>query len=503
MIASILPTRRRDHLARRLVDGDRGQQRLIELQVDPVVFALPRREAAVDREDARHVGLVVLVVGRVVELHQLAVLQHLGAAVIVRVVAVPAGRHQREVGDAERAVLLEDVVGLRLQLVLAQAGTAGAHRGDDALAGDPGRFAQQRDLPRALHGPQRVDDRIEIADLQRRRRRLQAGDERRFARVAAVPGILPVRLPHPRRIALRLAAQDLRRERRVDRPPLGGQRGASRPSNPASGRTSSTPSPAAASGPGASAGPNMLVSRRAFAGWRNTVVRLRAPVDDQHGARLDDAAQVEALAVLPERHLARRLGGAEHDGHAVADAGHHARAAGGVFLGRKDLAAAKHRLRQRRGRTQRDRRDGAADCQSGRRSHAQSLPVRVTRAAAPAADRGAPPSTTGPAPRRWRRRRAAASRRPTRSGRWRSRRRARSAGARDPSSDSGSAQATPAATSESASRRISQRIRVERAPRAMRTPSSRVRWSPCRPSRRRARPSTARWRARRTARTAR
>ena len=362
---------RRGHLAGRLVDGDRRQQGLIQLQVDAVVFALTRREAAVDGKDAGDVGLVVLVVGRVVELDQLTVPQHLGAAVIVRVVGVPAGRHQREVGDAEGAVLLEHVVGFRLQLVLAPAGTGGAHRGDDALAGDPGRLAQQGDLPRALHGAQRVDDRIEIADLQRRRRGLQAGDERRFARVAAVPRILAVRLPHPAGIALRLAAQHFRRERRVDRPPLGGQRG------DRSGEVGQ--------------GPDVVDTQlpRRLRSWRQRrpehagvaprVGRLEehrrplaAPIGDQHGARLDDATQVEALAVLPERHLARRLGGAEHDGHAVADAGDHAGPAGRVFLGRKDLAAAKDRLRQRHGRTQRDGRDSAADSDSSSQSHARS-----------------------------------------------------------------------------------------------------------------------------------
>ena len=118
---------------------------------------------------------------------------------------------------AERAVLLEDELGVGLELVLVHAGARVAHRLHDAEAGDARRLADDVDLARALHRAQGVHDRIEILDLEVRRRGLQLRDERLLARVASVPRIALVRGPHPRRIALRLAAEHFGGERREDR----------------------------------------------------------------------------------------------------------------------------------------------------------------------------------------------------------------------------------------------------------------------------------------------
>ena len=108
----------------------------------------------------------------------------------MRVVGVFARRDQREVRRAERAELLEDELGVRLQLVFAHTRRGVAHRFHDAEAGNAGRLANHRNLARALHGAQGVEDRIEILDLRLRRGRRQLGEEGRFPRVASVPGIL-------------------------------------------------------------------------------------------------------------------------------------------------------------------------------------------------------------------------------------------------------------------------------------------------------------------------
>ena len=82
---------------------------------------------------------------------------------------------------------------------------------------------------------------------------------------------------------------------------------------------------------------------------------LRAPVDRDDRARLDDAGQVEELVVLAERLFAGPLGRALQDRDAVADLLHHLRAARREFLGRKDLGAGEDRL-SRRERAERNHR---------------------------------------------------------------------------------------------------------------------------------------------------
>ena len=71
---------------------------------------------------------------------------------------------------------------------------------------------------------------------------------------------------------------------------------------------------------------------------------LRAPVDEEHRARLGDTGQIEELVVLPERLLAWPLGRALQDGDRIADPFDDPGAACREFIGRKDLVAGEHRL---------------------------------------------------------------------------------------------------------------------------------------------------------------
>ena len=187
MMASIFATAVAHDVCRRRVDRDRRHQRPIQLQVDGVELALPRREPAVRRKHARHVRLVVLVVGRVVELHEVAVAQRGGVPVVVRVVRVRAGRDQREVRGPEGAALREHELGVRLQLVLGHARPRVAHRLHDAEPGEARGLADERDLARALHRAHRVEHRIEILQLRARRRGAQLLPEHLLARRAGRP----------------------------------------------------------------------------------------------------------------------------------------------------------------------------------------------------------------------------------------------------------------------------------------------------------------------------
>ena len=105
-----------------------------------------------------------IVVGRVVEQDQVAVLRLGLRRVVVRVVAVLAGGDQREVRDALRVVDLEDVVADRFDLVLVHPRPGRAHGLHHSHTGDSRGFADQRDLARALDEAQRIDERIEILD---------------------------------------------------------------------------------------------------------------------------------------------------------------------------------------------------------------------------------------------------------------------------------------------------------------------------------------------------
>ncbi len=136
------------------VDFDGGHQRLVEAQVDAVILTLPRRELAVGGKHAGDVGSVVFVIGRVIELHQVAAFQLRGVLVVVSVVSVGAGGDERKVSRAIGAVFLENEFGIRLQFVFVHARPGVAHGLHDAEPGDARGFTQDGDLARALGAAQ-------------------------------------------------------------------------------------------------------------------------------------------------------------------------------------------------------------------------------------------------------------------------------------------------------------------------------------------------------------
>src|SRR5690349_2481265 len=89
--------------------------------------------------------------------------------------------NQSEVRSAVRAVLLENELRVRLQFVLTHAGPAVAHRLHDSQPRDSRGFPKNGDLSRTLRAAHRVEDRIEILNLEARRGRLQLLDERFLA----------------------------------------------------------------------------------------------------------------------------------------------------------------------------------------------------------------------------------------------------------------------------------------------------------------------------------
>ena len=347
MMASIFTDRVLDDVARRGVHLDRRHQRLVQLQVDRVELALARREPAVGREDARDVGLVVLVVGRVVELDEVAVLQRRRVLVVVRVVGVRAGGDEREVRRAVGAVLLEHELGVGLQLVLVHARPRVAHRFHDAEAGDARRLADDGDLPRALDGAQRVEDRIEIL-------RAPTCGAAAFSfwtncssrEMRPSHGSLFVAAPAPR-------------DRSTT--PRRGPRAGTACRSPVRRAVSSGSSFANSSRGSTASTPSDLRRVLARATGRAVhpllaplVVRLqeqrrlfRAPVDHRDRARLDDAGEVEELVVLPQRLLAGPLGRALQDRDAVADVRHQLRAPRRELLRREDLRAGEDGLGER------------------------------------------------------------------------------------------------------------------------------------------------------------
>jgi hypothetical protein len=172
------------------VDLDRGQQGLIETQIDGVELALAGSELAVGGEDPGDVGGVIFVVGSVVELDQVAVFEFCRRFVIVRVIRVFSGGYQREVGGAVGAVFLEDEFGVGLEFVFVHAGAGVTHGFDDAEAGDAGGFADNGDFARGLDGSHLVEDGVEVADFGGWRRGFEFGDKNFFAGLAAVPGVV-------------------------------------------------------------------------------------------------------------------------------------------------------------------------------------------------------------------------------------------------------------------------------------------------------------------------
>ncbi len=156
-------------------------QRLIKAQVDRVELALPRREFAIGRKDARHIGDVVLIIGRVVELDQITVLQSGGVFVVVRIERVPARSNQREVCRALRAVFFEDEFGGGLQFVLEHSGPGIAHGLHNGQSGDARGFADDGDFAGAFESAHRVEDRIQVLHVDLRRERLELPNENLFA----------------------------------------------------------------------------------------------------------------------------------------------------------------------------------------------------------------------------------------------------------------------------------------------------------------------------------
>ena len=373
--------------------SNRRHESLIELQIDRVELALPCGERAVGREHPRDVRLVVLVVGRVVELHQIAVGDFRGVLVVVRIDRVRAGRDEREVRRPVRAVLLEHVLRFRLQLVLEHPRLHMAHRLDNREPRDARRLADDGDFAGALRDAKRIEDRIEIPDGRLRRRGLQLCDERVLTRDAAVPRIVFRRAPQRRRIAGRRLTQNLWTERRVDRPSLFGERR----DNGAERLAIDDVVHADCAG-GIVARMQRGTEHPRFA---PLVVRLqkdrrlfRARVDDGDRTRLGDAGHVEELIVLPERLLAGPLGRPLQNRDAVANLCDHARTPRGEFFGRKDLRAGEYRL-SRRHRPGNEQNEQPGDQKQLSRSHApvyafyNSLTYARSQIRDPSADRAA------------------------------------------------------------------------------------------------------------------
>ena len=92
-------------------------------------------------------------------------------------------------------------------------GACRTHRFHQRQTADTRRFANERDLARRLHESQCIDERIEILDVECRRRRLHLLDEQRFAMAAAVPWIFRRCRPVFARVFDRGAAEHLGPER--------------------------------------------------------------------------------------------------------------------------------------------------------------------------------------------------------------------------------------------------------------------------------------------------
>ena len=179
-------------------------------------LALPRRVRPVHRPHAADVADVVPEVRRVVHQHPVAVLQRVGVPVVVHVVDVHvAGGGDRSVAVQARAVDDEDVARGRFELVLLHAGLGAANRLHHPEAGELRRFPDERHLARALHAAQLVENRIEIADLQRAAG--QARDELLLPREAAVERVVEDRPIAGAQLAAALRVAFGRLELRVDR----------------------------------------------------------------------------------------------------------------------------------------------------------------------------------------------------------------------------------------------------------------------------------------------
>ena len=216
MIASIFLTASTVTSVGRHVDLDRRHQRLVELQVDAVHLALARRELAVGREHARDVRLVVLVVGRVVELDEIAVWSVAVFGCSACSTCSGRSRSARSTTRPSAPFFLNT-------------NSASACSSYSCMPGRASRIASMMPSP-----AMRVASRMTAISrgLFTARSALTIGSRSListsgaaafsfamnvcFARVAAVPRIALVGGPQPRRVALRLAAEHFGGERRVD-----------------------------------------------------------------------------------------------------------------------------------------------------------------------------------------------------------------------------------------------------------------------------------------------
>ena len=273
---------------------------------------------------------------------------------IVRVHRVRPRCRERKVTWALRVVTAKHPLGGRAQLVFALAGGGFPHRFHDAEPGDPRHLPHHRDLSRALDEAHRVDDRIEVLDLDLRRRGPQLLCERGLARWPTVPRVGGRRPRMSRRFPARAAASHLGTEGRKDDtfvlPHLGnsGGKGVALHHRFDSGEA------------GRHVARTKLRPVVALAPRRSEIERraLRLSVDDQNRAGHLDAGEIEELVILPERHLGRHLGSALQNRDRIADLFHHAGTPSGKLLGRKDVREVRERLLRRQHRSEQETRNG-------------------------------------------------------------------------------------------------------------------------------------------------
>jgi hypothetical protein len=257
--------------------------------------------------------------------------------VIVRVPGIFAGGDQGEVTRTIGAVLLEDVLGIGLQLILLHAGAGIAHGLDDAESGDARGFANDGDFARALDAAQLIENGIEVFDFGLRRGGFEMFDEGLLARGASVPGVAPGGAGERGGIAGGRAAQHFGAVGSIDGAALFGD-GLERRLK------------LVALQDGLDAGGAHRILARGEAGSEHhglaaLVARIqeerggvRFAIEQEDGARLDNSRDVEELVGLAKRLLAGTFGGALNDSDAVAEFGHDACTAGGIFVGREHVS---------------------------------------------------------------------------------------------------------------------------------------------------------------------
>ena len=141
------------------------ERRLLRAQHQIVDRLLPRREAAVDRERARHVGGVLAPFRRGIDQDQIAVLGAAAVDVVVQRRGVGAAAHDRGISDAVGAIAAEPVLEGRFDLVFVHSRARGTHRGDVPGDADVDGAPQPGDLVGVFHDAHRIDDREHVAHV--------------------------------------------------------------------------------------------------------------------------------------------------------------------------------------------------------------------------------------------------------------------------------------------------------------------------------------------------